>query len=380
MKYETVLKDVSKNEIELVTMNDGSVIKCKKVPLATIENMDSFLTGVKEGISLTSGALSFIATCGSSKLYSAVGDASTYMRSSSGHILSASVGSNGKIVGQPGFEEMELGKQGVKAATTVAKVIPWVAIAVTVIEIGTKIVMNQQQIKANQIAEYDKHLEVNEDSMNDLWQVINDYTLSRQDDAHRTADLVIVKTALKNANNSFRKLAKEADNVKKINDHLVCAMKTALDVLSFSYLLNVMYSKVDEYSEYVEKALGDINEKTEIYNRIYDECYKQYSESFKKQNKIFKNTQYDNSDKNKKTILKRGLIDLATLGLAEVGSLGSKGLEKKMQKSNDATIARLDSCKQSGNPFAECIENANDLLLLKKPVLRDEKYLYYQID
>ena len=51
-----------------------------------------------------------------------------------------------------------------------------------------------------------------------------------------------------------------------------------------------------------------------------------------------------------------------------------------MRKKNDATIARLDACKQNGNPFAECIKNTSDLLLLKKPVLRDEKYLYYQVE
>ena len=380
MKYETILKDVPINEITNVTLNDGNVIKCKKIPLATVGNMDSFLTGIKDGLNLTTGALSFVATCGSAKLYSAVGDATTYMRNSSGNLLSASVGSNGKISGQPGFQELELAKDGAKVATSIAKVIPWIAIAVTVVEVGTKIVMNQQQIKANQIAFYDKHSEINEDNVNNLWQVINDYTLSKQDDAHRTADLVIVKNAFNEANNSLRKLTKEAAKSKKINNHLVYAMKTALDVYSFAYLLNIMYAKVEDCSEYVEKALKDIKEKTDTYNEIYDKCYEQYLKEREKQNKILKNTQYNNADKSKKSILIRAGVDLLTGGLAELGSLGSKGVGKKLQKENEEAIAKLDSCKQNGNPFADCIENASELLLLKKPVLRDDKYLYYQVD
>lgn len=380
MKYKTILKDVPKNDIEVVAMNDGTEIKCKKIPLTTIGNMDTFLTGIKDGMNLTTGALNFIATCGSTKLYSAVGDASTYMRNSSGNLLSASVGANGKISGQPGFQELELAKDGAKVATSIAKVIPWIAIAITVVEVGTKIIMNQQQIKANQIAFYDKHSEINEDNINNLWQIINDYTLSKQDEAHRTADLVIVKNAFNEANNSLRKLTKEAAKSKKINDHLVYAMKTALDVYSFAYLLNIMYAKVEDCSEYVEKALQDIKEKTDIYNEIYDKCYEQHIKDQEKQNKVLKNTQYNNADKSKKNILIRAGADFLTGGLAELGSLGSKGLCKKIQADNKTIIAKLDSCKQSGNPFADCIENASELLLLKKPVFRDDKYLYYQVN
>lgn len=377
--YERMLTTIPDNQVVDVKMNDGTIVKCKKVPINTVENMDIFLTGIKDGLNIANGALNFIATCGNMKLYSAVGDVSTYMRSGNGNILSASVGADGKITGQPGFQEAEFAKQGLKAATTMAKVIPWVAIAVTVIEIGTKIVMNQKQIKANQIAYYDKMSEINEDSINDLWQILNDYTLSKQDEAHRTADLVIIKQAFNTANNSFRKLAKEAAHSKKIDDHLVCAMKTALDVYSFAYLLNIMYAKVEDCSDYVEKALEDIREKTKIYDETYEKSCEYYLKKCVKEKKFLDVIQFENKNPSKDDVAKRIGFNIASGGVTEGVSAISK-LATKNGTKTEQSIKRLDLCKESQTPFADCIENAGELLLLKKPVLRDEKYLYYQVD
>ena len=380
MKYDAIIKESSNNPIEEVKMVDGSIIKCKKVPLATVESMDTFLVGVKKSLDHTEKALNYIATCGDKKLYAAVGDASTYLKNKQGHILSSSIDEKGKITGQPGFKEIQISDKGVKAATGMAKAIPWVALAVTVIEVGTNIIKNQKAIQAEQIAFYDKLSEINEDNINNLWQVINNYTLSRQDDAHRTADLVVIKTAFNEANNSFRKLSKEASNNKKINDHLVSAMKTALDVYSFSYLLNIMYSNVEDCSEYVNKALEDISGKTEVFNAICDKCYNEYIENSKKHNKLLENTQYNNSNKSKKALAARIGVDVLTGGLAELGSLGSKQVGKKVQKDDEEIIKKLEKIKQSDNPFLEAIKNANQMLLLEKPVLKDDKYLYYQVD
>ena len=157
MKYETILKDVPINEIENVVMNDGSIIKCKKIPLETLNHMDSFLTGMKDATSIAGAGLGFIATCGTTKLFSAVGDPSTYMRSG-GRILSSSVNSSGKITGQPGFIDTGLGKEGMQAASSAAKALPWIGLAIMVVETGVKIVMKQQELKANQIAIYDNYL------------------------------------------------------------------------------------------------------------------------------------------------------------------------------------------------------------------------------
>lgn len=378
MKYEALVKTVPENNVELVTMNNGDVIKCKKIPLATIDNMDMFLSGVKDGLNVATGALGFIATCGGSKLYSAVGDASTYMRNSSGNLLSASVSSSGKIVGQPGFQEVGLAKEGLKAASTAAKVIPWVALAVTVIEVGTKIILNQKEIKAKQIALYDSYREKHEDHLNNLWTVVNEYTTLKADDGNRTANIVRINNAFDDANNSFRKLSKDAENNKKINDHLVYSLKSALELYSFAYLLKIMHAKVEDCGEYIEKAIEDINEKTKIYEEIYDKCYQQYIDSSAKHEKALKATQYQNDDK--KNIHKRVIFDILTGGTAELVSLGSKITGKKVTKDDENIIKALDSCKNEDNPFLDCIENASELILLKKPVFRDDKYLYYQID
>ena len=377
--YKKLFETIPDNQIEEVRMNDGAIIKCKKVPLTSLENMDVFLTGVKDGLNLANNSLSYIASCGGTPLYSAVGDVSTYMRNKEGNILSSSVNSKGKITGQPGFQESGLTKEGLKAAATAAKLIPYVAIAVTIIEISTKIVMHQKEIKANQDAFYDRHCEINEDSINNLWQVINDYTLAKNDEAHRIADLGIIKTSFNEANNSFIKLNKNSKDKKHISDHLVYAMKTALDVYSFAYLLKIMYSKVEDFSGYIENAINDIKEKTEIYEKIFDKCYQQYL-TYQKRNKDLSNTvEFKNKDPNTKDIAKRVTFDLATGGVSEIGSLISKGKNKKGTKT-DSIIKKLDMCKNSGNPYIDCIENAYAFIECKNKVLRDDKYLYYQVD
>ena len=380
MKYETLVKDIPQNEIEVVTMSDGSIIQCKKVPIATVESMDVFLSGVKDGLNTANSALGFVATCGSTKLYSAVGDASTYMKSKSGNILSSTVNSKGKITGNPGFQEVELAKEGSRVATTVGKAIPWIALAVTVIEVGTKIVLNQEEIKQKQLAMYNKYCEINEDNVNNLWQALNDYSLSKHDEAHRTADLVTIKTAFNEANNSFRKLDRDLSKSKTINDNAIYAMKSSLDVYSFAYLLKIMYSKVDDLAEYIDNAIKDITQKTEIFESTAEKCLIQQKEKSEKHNKVLTNTQYDNNDKSKKKILFRAGLDVLTLGLAELGSLGSKEIGKKVKQVDADIISKLTECKNSGNPFLDCIKNANKLIMLEKPVLKDDKYLYYQIN
>ena len=378
MKYEALVKDISNNEIETVKMIDGSLIKCKKVPLATIDTMDNFLVGIKEGLNISNGALSYIATIGNTKLYSAVGDASTYMRNKNGNLLSAAIGSNGKISGQPGFQEVELAEKGLKVASKMAKAIPWVAIAVTVIEVGTKIVANQSRIKAEQIAIYDKYSEINEDHINNLWQAMNDYTLFKGDEAHRTANILRINNALDESRNAFRKLLKDASKNKKIDEHLVFALKTALDVYSFAHLLNIMYAKVDNIPELIDDALKNIDERTSSYSEILERCYVEHVTSKDKHNKVLEKTQFDNSTTDKKKIATRVALDFLTLGATELGSLGSKGIGKKVQQKDQEIITSLEECKKANNPFAECIRNADELLLCNKIVMRDDKYHYYE--
>ena len=378
MKYELLAKELSKCEIETVKLNDGSLIKCKKVPLATIDSMDNFLIGIKEGLNISNSALGYIATIGSTKLYSAAGDASTYMRNKSGNLLSASIGRNGKISGQPGFQEVELAEKGAKAASKIAKAIPWVAIAVTVIEVGTKIVANQSRIRQEQIAIYEKYSEINEDHINNLWQAMNDYTLFKGDEAHRTANILRINNALDESRNNFRKLLKDASKNKKIDERLIFALKTALDVYSFAHLLNIMYAKVDNIPELIDNALKNIEERTTSYNELLERCYAEHIDQKYRHNKGLEKTQFDNSTKDKKKIAGRVALDVLSLGVTELVSLTSKGIEKKVKTKDKEIITALEECKNANNPFEECIRNADDLLLCNKIVMHDDKYLYYE--
>ncbi len=379
MKYEDLVKTVPQNEIETVKMNDGSLIQCKKIPIATIDSMDSFLTGVKDGLNLANGSLSFIATCGKTQLYSPVGDVSTYMKNKDGNTLSASLNKKHRIESQPGFRKTGLAEQGVKTATNIAKVIPWMALTVTVIEVGIKIVINQERIRAEQNDRYDKLYEKGEEDISNLWQAMEDYTTYKGDEAFRVANINRINLAQDNSRNNYNKLLKDASKSKKINERLVFAMKSALDAYSFSELLKLMYTNVDRITEIAEKSLKNIEEKTIRYKDILEKCYSQHVESRNRLNKGLEMTQFNNASKSKKHIAIRAVLDLASGGITEVGSLASKGIGKIAKPRKDKTIAILEEYKNASNPFVECIKNADDLLMLKKLVMRDDKYLYYQI-
>ena len=376
MKYDVLLKEVPQNELVNVKLNDGSLIKCKKIPLSTIDNMDTFLKGVKDGLNIASGSLNFVATLGNTKLFSAVGDPTTYIQNKSGNFLSASRGANGKITGQPGFQAVELSQKGVRAASSMAKVIPWVALAVTVIEVGTSIVLNQNRLRAEQIEKYKKYLKTSKDHINNLWQAMNDYTLFKGDEAHKFANVIRINSALDYSRNKIGDLLEDASSSKKINEHLVFALKTALDVYSFAYLLSIMHTDIESISDAVNDALKNIDEMTASYNEILEKCYAEHLNKRDKQNNSkLKYVQFDNSTKDKKHITKRVVCDFLSAGTTELLSLKLN----KDEQANNEVINALEQIKKADNPFAECIRNADELLLCKKLVMHDDKYLYYEV-
>ena len=380
MKYDVLLKDVKPNEVVEIRLNDVTLVKCQRIPLSTIKSMDSVIGGMKSVLNITNSSLSFVATYGHQKLFTAVGDPSTYMKKGDGTFLSASLNKDKQIDSQLGFREVELVKDGAKVAMKIGKIIPYVAIAVTVIEVGTKIFLQQKEIKNQQVAHYKKIYEINEDSINNLWQSLEDYTYFNSDEAHRTANIIKINHALDEARNSLGKLYQDGLNSKRIDENLVYAMKKALEVYSFAHLLILMYSKVDDFSNYIENALKNINEKTLEYNEVLEKCYNQYIEDEKKHHETLKNTQFNNASKDKEDIAARVVLDTISGGVTEVISLGSKAISKKVTEKDQEAIKRLNECKNKNNPSLDCIENAEDIILLKKPVFKDDKYLYYQID
>lgn len=380
MNYEAILRDIPTNEIVDVTLDDGSNIKCKKIPLETLDYMDTFLTGMKNATNTASSALGFIATCGTTRLYSAVGDVSTYMKSH-GRILSASIGPNGKITSQPGFVDTGLGKEGMQAASAAAKAIPWIGLAVMVVETGVKIVMKQQELKASQIAIYDKYLKDMEKHANNLWTVVNEYANAMKDEAVRTANYVIISNAFNDANNAFKDLVKDSSKAKRISDHLVYALKGALDLFSFAYLMKIMYinkAKIDTFPDYLDAARKDIESKTQTYNEILEKCYEQAVRNKEKHEKALRGTQYNNAAKDKKSILKRIGLDVVSGGVTELVSLGSKLAGKGVNKDDALLIENLEKCKAEENPYAECIEKVSLLTTQENTLFRDDEFLYYQ--
>ena len=130
----------------------------------------------------------------------------------------------------------------------------------------------------------------------------------------------------------------------------------------------------------VEDARKDISERTDTYNKYLNKLYDQQIKNQKKHNDGLKKTQFDNTTKDKGKIAARVALGVLSGGLSEGVSFTSKQIGKKIQPSDSELILRIEELKNQNNPFMECIENADDLLLYKKPIMRDDKYLYYQIE
>ena len=380
MEYDAIVESLPKNQIVNVEMRDGTILKCRKVPLNTLESVSAISSGLQKTLNSVSSSMNFIATCGKNKLYYAVGDPSTYMKSGQGNVLSSSVGRDGKITGQPGFRQADFSKAGLKVATNTAKIVPVLAVAITIVEVGTKIWLNQHEIKQRQIDYFNKHAEINEDSIHNLWQALNDYPLSRCDEAHRTANLVIIKKALCDGENSFRKLSNQIQPGKPISEQHIYALKTALDVCSLAYLLNVMYTRAENCAEYVDMALKDIDGKTKTFSSACEERQKTLLKNCERHTKRLAQLQFDNDNLNKKSLAKRAGIDVLSGGLAELGSFAVKKMERKLKQQDEMALARLKECRDNGNPYAKCIMNAQGVLLNKTPLLRDNEYMYYPLD
>lgn len=375
MEYLDLVKNV---KICKVTMNDGTIIDCARVPLENIAVIDSIIPGVQNSISAISGSLESVAKYGKTPLFTAIGDSTKYMRSNTGAVLSSVKNTSGKIAGQPGFKEISsLTKEGMKLGKAIGEVIPYVAIAVMAIDVGLKVVMHKEQIRAEEIAEYKKYQKENEHHLNNLWNVVKDYTLSMNNHDWCSANIKTINEAFNYADNSFIDLEKMAKGKKSIKKELVFSMKKALDVYSFAYLLKIMHViEINKYKGYVDNAYQSINEKTKIFNTIYAKCYQEQQIKNKNHNKALSATQLRH--KTGKDIAIRATADVIFAGIPELISLGSKGVGKKVKKSDKEIMECLVQCKESGNPFLECIRNTQMVMERPNLVLRDDKYLYYQ--
>ena len=353
MRYKKLLEKVPDSEIVSVEMIDGTTIKCKKIPFSAIEMMNDILPGMKEAVHFIGEGLSSVATYSGKELFYAAGDVSKYVTKSDGTFLSVTRGANGKFDAQPGF--VKAGLEAGKAAAPFAKALPWVGLAIMVVETGTKIVLRQKQIKAEQIAVYENYQDKLDEHVNNLMVAANDYTISISDDFTRGANINIINNAFNYANNIFKKMEKDAESKKYIDEHIVFTMKSALNLYSFAKMLKIMFSKVEDI-KYINDSLDDILEKTAIFDKVFEESYKQHLEKREKNNKLYKATQFKNESKQDKT--KRIAIGVASGGVSELINYESKKEQNKL----DNTIKELDKCNHIENPYVECIENVSNVV------------------
>lgn len=156
-------------------------------------------------------------------------------------------------------------------------------------------------------------------------------------------------------------------------------MKAALDVYSFSYLLKIVFSKVEDCQEIINNAIADIEEKTKTYNAIYEKCHSQYLAQNAKNSKFLDTIQFNNKNPSREDVAKRVGFNLLSGGTAEIASAITKQATKKGTKTSIA-LQNIEKCKSENNPYVECIKNTYSYLEHKKAILRDDKYLYYQVD
>ena len=361
MEYKNLLEKVPENEIVSIEMDDGTPIKCKKIPFDVINMMEDIFPGIKDAVRFTGANMQSVANLAGKPLFYAVGDVSKYVKKD-GVYLSSTRGANGKFDGQPGFANA-----GIKAGFAAGKFIPYVGIAIAVIEIGFNIVKRQKQIKAEKIEVYKNYQKELKEHINNLLVIADEYTISIADNPTRAANIAVINNAFLFANNTFAHMNDDANANKIIDEQIVYTMKMALNLYSFAKLLKIMFAKVEDIN-YINSSLNDILEKTDTFNMIFDKCYKQYTEKREKRDKNYKATQFKNNSA-------RIALDVATGGLSELVNLGSKTEQKNLETS----INNLNNCKQVDNPYIECIERVSNIVEQKHLVLFDEECLYYQV-
>ena len=352
---QLVFNDVGTNKLQKVVLNNSDTIKCKRIPLANIEQLDGLLGGLKDLSNLTN---------------------SSYMKKSDGTYLSATKGKNGKIASQAGFKETGVTQAGVKAATGLAKAIPWIGLAIMVIEAGVNIVQRQRAIIAEENKKYDDIRTRMEDLIYELWEDANNVLVS-VDDAHRFSAIHSFDSAIKEAKKAFRFLENEIAAAKKINERAIYAYKSALDLYSASSILNICFSKVEDktmLATYINQALPFINDKTHFLNESSDKCYNQLLQKYEKNKKFLEDRQLKDVD-----TAPRVALAVISGGLSEVADLGRKAGEKKNQ-AKEYSLKALQMCKEYQNPYSESLETVGALIEQKNHIFVDKKYLYYQVD
>ena len=140
--------------------------------------------------------------------------------------------------------------------------------------------------------------------------------------------------------------------MKEINEKLIFAIRASLEVYSFACFLFVFYSKIENVASALEKEKNSIQERTTLFDEVFDKCYSYHYSKYKKNE------------------WKLHLRQQAAI-LNFIGTDPYKCL---------SIIDKLNECKKIKNQFFDQIEVGIKTLSSNNKVLQDGKYLYFQAD
>ena len=382
MNFDALIKKIDDFEVVDAVLNNGETVKYRKIPLSLIDNIENVLDGVKTatfGISVGSEA---IARCGTTPLFYAVGDINQYLkRGDSGAYLSSTRGKNGTIIGQPGFKESGIFQEGASVAHAIGTAIPYVAIAIAVIDIGLNIYKNKKQIQEEENRYFcQKNYELYEDKER-LWRILDERCLI-DDEANRTSNIHDIDGIIDNSKVCFQETLKYSNTKKTITDDILFTLKNSLDLYSFSTLLKVLFIKVSDKSmkEYLNKASKNVNELNKNFGDVATKKYKELVHKDLKNKNVQKATQFDNNKKDLVNILLRGGAAVLSGGVTELISVSSKCGGNIVNKNMKKEIDKVEEYVGYKNEYLNCIKSiSKELEFNEKGVLTDSKNLYYRI-
>lgn len=382
MDFNALIKNIDDYEVVDAVLNNGKNVKYRKIPLSSIDNIESILDGVKTmtfGISAGSEA---IARCGKTPLFYAVGDINQYVRrNDSGAFLGSTKAANGTFNGAPGFKESGVFQEGASVAHAIGTAIPYVAIAIAVIDIGLNIYRNKKQIQEEENKYFcQKNYELNKDKER-LWRILDERCLI-DDEANRTSNIRDIDGIIDSSKTSFKDTLNYSKAKNIISDDILFTLKNSLDLYSFSTLLKVLFIKVsnDSMKEYLNKALENVNELNTKYSEVVTRKFKELVHKDSKNKDVQKATQFDNNKKDFLSILLRGGAAVLSGGVTELVSVGSKCGSAIVNKNMKKEIDKVEEYVNSKNEYLDCIKSISKLLEFnEKGLLTDNKNLYYRI-
>ena len=353
-----------------VSFGNGELGEYKRIKKTDLLAMDAIIPGVKDIVNIGTQNLETIAKLGNTPLFCAAGDISKYMRKSDGTYLSSTKGVNGKINGQPGFVCCGYTREGAVLAANIGKVIPYVQIAVMVIEIGYSLFKNHKQLENEEKKLYANYWNELNTDYRMLQEAMDDYYYLN-DAATKAAYMDKAVAAFAHAQKKFDDIKRaigdlKSDKVKMKEDRLK-VMQSALVVFSYSCVIKILYSGT-ECSEYIKKAHDEIDFMTKEYNSYVERCREITSEHNEKKEKSTKIA----------AMIGLGLLG-GTVGAAIGGYFAGKGLAKRTNDKGQRQEEAILELQLTGNPYKDCVSNLYLSLGSDKPILLDDECVYYPV-